>query len=1187
MSELEQFIEHLKAGPQVLLTGQHFFGVESQSNALFAAAGFDADANVYKDCLSEKAASTQKLLDEAGKAIDVAERYKLLRQFPWRCVYTSAIDPTPYLLKHDAQKRPVTNVFESRQPESASLTLYRLFGSTGRKASAELPPTNKSELQNRRTANAETITMLPQFVGPSGRLFVTGWHPSKKDWLRPRDIGNALNRLTKGQVLIFGLTLDDKETLDDDDDFAILIEEGKVVLFESALVDLLEQADSKGHFRIDEALLAPDTFTITIAPHTPKADKIKNLKGLGTTTPLRLSVQEHRRLSETIEILGDNVGHQPKPETEEETSLAFLQFLGRDPLMHLGDCDRFAFQRPVFKKVVAEKVFELLDSSAPQEHTIVLSGQTGAGKSIMLASLAIRLRRAGVPVILIANRLTPPNKRHIDDFLQAVDSHSSVATAILWDGLESPEEYQRMSRWAASLGKKALVVGTSYALQLSRSQKAKKSSTTILDIPIDASDEHKDLLDHFGTFLPDHRPIIEKYQSNTYQNFFELIYYLTSASRARLIAGIDAEFSAHVKSLDSHLEKRSNTNDVSSSIGSIGHALRDAYGDRFDELLSNGSAFEDDEDTKNTLGYRLIKAIMVVGSLGLHTPQSIALAMCHDGRNNDFQVYQNVFNEFPLIDAFEDHGNYFVRPRLRLEASLWSTRACPNAIDTLDVILDVAGKIKCAEARHQKKSDELEFVVKLLQTVGSEGPENYKIPQGYFKIAECVEGIQSRCGKVNPRLLLVKANSLREHVQQDQSEFRTGGRLDLSKIDVERLSGWETKLRSAEEALSEAEADLMQQLVKSSQSRGARTMLGVLSTEKAATIGGQLICLGASLRIRSQPDDFEKVSATLNRARNAWRRSLTIDEENARAIDTACWITRNLLEECPISIEEKYEMLAEWNELIVRYEELDLSPHQLDKFEVREAQFANALGDRNRLEEVLARSTERGNYAIHALIARGIAAEEGGAQKALQYLTENCKDHLLTERTLLLLYYRLWWRLNSDLGGFFIPEEIVLPFSSSKWQKLLGLAKSRLSFEGESENQLAIFHTAWSCLQLGYSKDAQEYLRLLDTLSVGNFRRGRALALLSNSDGKPQEFTGEARSGTFAHKGKVWIEDLRLEVPYMTAQFPDAAGGTLSGFHIALNYRGAFVQPSSVYRNKKARKKQEEAKNKKQEKRKG
>jgi len=141
---------------------------------------------------------------------------------------------------------------------------------------------------------------------------------------------------------------------------------------------------------------------------------------------------------------------------------------------------------------------------------------------------------------------------------------------------------------------------------------------------------------------------------------------------------------------------------------------------------------------------------------------------------------------------------------------------------------------------------------------------------------------------------------------------------------------------------------------------------------------------------------------------------------------------------------------------------------------------------------------------------------------------------------------------------------------------LLDLAKSRLSFEGESENQLAIFHAAWASIQLNYPKDAQEYLRLLDTISVGNFRRGRTLVLLSDSTGKPREFTGEARPGAYSHKGKVWVEDLRLEVPYITAQFPDAAGGALSGFHIALNYRGAFVQPASTFHNKQARRHKED-----------
>ncbi|MFO0906677.1 MAG: hypothetical protein U0939_26975, partial [Pirellulales bacterium] len=568
---------------------------------------------------------------------------------------------------------------------------------------------------------------------------------------------------------------------------------------------------------------------------------------------------------------------------------------------------------------------------------------------------------------------------------------------------------------------------------------------------------------------------------------------------------------------------------------------------------------------------RLVEAVMVVSSLGLRMPQSLALSLCHDGNANDFEVYQQAFSDFPLIDAYEERGNFVVRARLRLEAEIWTSRRFQSPLETLDVILDVASRIKCADVRRHK-SDELEFVVRLLQTVGSEGPQTYRIPKGYRKIAECINAIQERCGRLNPRLLLVKANSFREHVQQAQGEFRNAtGRLDTSKVDLGTLAEWESCLNSAEEALSEAEADVTQQIAQSSQARGARTMLAVLSTEKAATIGGQLVCLAAALRLRGNTSDFQRVASTVERARTSWRRSLSIDEENVRAVDTACWIIRNLLDECPVPLDLKYDLLAEWNELVVRYEELDLNPDQLDKYEVREHEFVSAIGDRNRLAELLRSSTERGNYAIHSLIARGMIDSQG-PQAAMNYLSTTCGGALMTERVLLLLFYRLWWQVNSGLDRYFAQDEVVVGFSREQWQDLLNLARARLAFEGESENQLAIFHAAWASLELGFSKDAQEFLNVLDTISVGNFRRGRALVLLSDPNGYPREFTGETRPGLYSHKGKVWIEDLRMEIPYLTAQFPESTtGGTLTGFHVAINYRGAFLQPASTYNNKQAR----------------
>ena len=149
-------------------------------------------------------------------------------------------------------------------------------------------------------------------------------------------------------------------------------------------------------------------------------------------------------------------------------------------------------------------------------------------------------------------------------------------------------------------------------------------------------------------------------------------------------------------------------------------------------------------------------------------------------------------------------------------------------------------------------------------------------------------------------------------------------------------------------------------------------MLSVLATERAAIIGGQLICLAAALKIRGTRDDFTRLASTLERARSAWRQALTMDEESVWITDTACWIIRNFLEECPVTEDLKYDLLAEWNELIVHYEELDLNPEQYDMFQNREYQFNSAIGDLQRLVEIVKSSVERGNYAVHALIARGM-----------------------------------------------------------------------------------------------------------------------------------------------------------------------------------------------------------------------
>ena len=439
MATLDQLITQLSDTPRVLLLGQRALTRNDADNPSMQIPGFDLSArNLLEECLGPRATDIQTKLDALGQAVPLDDKFELFRRFPWRCIFTSSIDPIAYRLFHDSAKRPVVSAFDSRTPDSNNLTMFRLFGATGRTKSSELPPTTPAELRNRRTVTADILRQIPRVVGPTGRLFVVGWHPNKGDWLRPRDLATYLYELTENQILLFDLDESDRNALEQDDDFSQLLADGKACLYEKPLYDLLVDAEAQGHVFVDHALEAPDAVALTIRKHTPN-----NLERPSPSdiTSIRISRQEFKRLTETFDIPGDFQSAPVPAGTQEEVSQLFLEFLARGPLDNLQHCEWFAFPRPIFASQLVPTVIERLDTPAPQEHTVVLTGQSGAGKSSLIGLLAVSLRRAGIPVIIIANKLVPPNRRHIEEFLQIVDDHSSVATAILWDGLETPDEY--------------------------------------------------------------------------------------------------------------------------------------------------------------------------------------------------------------------------------------------------------------------------------------------------------------------------------------------------------------------------------------------------------------------------------------------------------------------------------------------------------------------------------------------------------------------------------------------------------------------------------------------------------------------------------------------------------------------------------------------------------------------------
>ena len=674
-------------------------------------------------------------------------------------------------------------------------------------------------------------------------------------------------------------------------------------------------------------------------------------------------------------------------------------------------------------------------------------------------------------------------------------------------------------------------------------------------------DERSELIGHFKKFLPNQSGLLEKYNFRRFNNFFALVYLVTGASRLRLSKGVVDEYNAQIQAFDEFVQKQSEPK----SLSAMEAALMQALGDRYDSFVSEAGE-NPSEDNNLSDALILVRAVMVANSFELEMPQELALDICGAGRQNKFDVYREAFEKFPVIDSYERKpGEFFVRARLQLEAKIWCEKLLPSIDDRHDVALGVARILDPAEAS-KHKSSELEFVIKILQAMGPQGSQGIRQARSYKKIADCLEELADRCDKLNPRLLHLQANCLREHVrweqqlvaQDNQGEFYSTGTPD------EKLVEWQDYLERAIRVLDSAEANLVEQLERFS-GKGTRVLLATVNTEKAATYGVQLGCLTVALKKGGSSSSFKHLQPMLEKARGAWQRSVSINEESPYTIDVACWIISNALENLPLEDDTQYQLKAELAELLERYAELDLTTEQESRFNRRDSAFSLADENEERLVAAISRSVNAGDYSVHALIARK-RLDSQGVDAAIDYLQSNCGDVLHDERPVLLLFYRLWWRKNAGDFGYFGKDQLSLSLAPDKWSELKKLAESRLSLDGESDSRIALFHLAWAGLQLGDPIKAVDAFKHLETVSTGSFRRGRSLAIVSDDKG-PREFNGEVRPNIYPHVGRVWVEEVRMELPYKVFEFGDPLepGEPLGPFHIAMNYRGAFAQPVSRY----------------------
>lgn len=1151
----------LQARPRVLLLGQQYLDGGSADSPLAAAfRAFDANASSpYEWWLSETGDIERRAASFARveRTVVAPTALRECLQHPWTAVYTSAIDGGMRALLEIPARRLVQQLTAPGLPrlQAGVLPLSRLYGTVERATAEELPPGDRDALRRRRTVAAEILQYLGQAVSARGHLFIDGWSPiDGGDWLRPRDLAAGALSLDRDQVLLFGLDERRRAVLEADPDLAELLHLGIIRTFESRLPELLARLQEEGFRTSDDEWLTRDSSGIRYAlamrlPDAGQSTRPEHLKQI--TVP----VHEWRRLSTGLTIIEELENTRPLPLVAEEQKQLFRTLCSTGPEVRSWPwLHHVAFRRPVLERIV-DTCLSLCRLPTPQDNVVILYGQSGSGKSVLLHLLGLELRRLGLPVLFTTRTLLPVDQTQVDNVcsLLAREEATTLPVFFIYDGTQSDAEYLGLASYLSSRNRKCVIVGSAYPGHFG-GRRRHRGGPTVLPVEVSvhlSADESGALLKHVARFTGINASMLAKILGSDVSHFFAALYRLLPDVRRPLSSGLIDELIQGSTRIDARLEAERaaaqphhQTEMELKLRAALGLALESSVGP---------AALPNDEAA--TAARRLIDAVMVLSRLGIQVPQTVALRLI----GSNLPAYRSSMREDIIVEHEMADNGFALAARHPLEAEIWVRDRVAQQRSQFDVIRALVLCLRPGEAIEE--SAELEFAVKSLQAIGPEGREGLKMPTFYNSIAETVTELRQRM-EVHPRLLLLEAHAIREWILQQQRVFQ---QRKVAPQDALGQAGiWVERLDAADEGLRRA-IDMVKSPSGGYLSAAARRMLSTLTTERAAVLGFKL----GSLRrlvdrgVVARSDRTSDKDRWLAEARSAWREALQVDDENAKALDVACWILEERLGCGGVDEAGEAELLAEWADLLDRYLDMDLPPSQLDRQDGAERTFAARCGDVKRFAAVMDRAAARGSNAMRVLNARDIW-RKAGAAAASRYLEENCGQVLLSDRAVLLLYLRVWWESATGLDSLLGEERACLALDSTQWEFLERLAGARLALDGERDHAATHFLRAAALVSLARVDEAVKAFEYLSRLGLGGYRRSRSLILLTDGTGKPRELTAEFQGRRQGATCLAWCDELRTNVRFqpMDHGLMDMRPGTWLGpFHLGLSFRGMYAEP--------------------------
>lgn len=1038
---------------------------------------------------------------------------------PWGAVFTSSFDSglasclagegrEPEVI---LQSQPAPRVLRNtRRPP-----VYYLYGQAGRQVDSLKPPVSRQTLSHRRMSQASVMLgRVLETVTPLGLLVIDGFDPST-DWLRAEELLAAISGAPRDGVLWCG---PDPTLLEDDQVvFDELVHKGVVVRETRPLGVIVNE--------LVEAIGVPDLARWD----DPEVITLKNGRSIKTTPNLRLVTQASAVLVDDLWAVAPDLLSPSELELDFEAFHAnSTSFRKVADGVQRGFAIERAFERALLRRV---------DRALEQHHAasaIVLHGQSGVGKTIALARLAVHAKRQGNAVLFVNRRV--PQATDISDFLTAVDDQQGV-TLLLVDTMSPVSRYNDLLRALRSVGHRVVVVGSSYRLSDAKAASRFVEARAQLN-----SKEQSDLLELAQRYVPSVVDRVRKEKDNEY--VLAGFYRLLPHSRGRLSEGLGKE----VDRARHELRKKASKIPPQEP-GTLALAFMKA-GFPVDTLQFLPDASPD--EAGDSPEARAIDLVMVSSRLYKPVPLSIVLRAVGVGYGTTDTYNIDTLLElirdqdlFRWIYADEEQTDVLVSARLQIEARLICEARFGSATLEANAISNL---IEAALRSGPEGNDETAYVVDLVHAAGPDGPEGGRYKESYAQIARSLSILREKTTP-NARLMLqesvLRRHYVRTHKQIDQP----------TKVAL---------LNEAVNVVDDAFDRINQQ--GSSGLYAARQTVDNLWNERAATYGffatdavenGQNATAWSAYKAAHD-------AATLAKARR----------ESSFTLDVSLWMPTGILKvQSSLTEAQRLEIAADLRSSIDGVDESVLDDFQQQKFQSRRMLAGSAMGDEAISDDAFARLDQAGSTAGYFIRARRLAPEVvphtepsardiTGALSCVRYLREHYDKISQDERCLRLLL-DMEWAVRTQ-RWFMRGLRQPFPASTEFREMVQGIVGDMVLL---GEDKLATKYrylravTKW--LE-GNEKTSRElWIELASDTEFADPRRVSSRHLLTDDNGSPIMYRGIVEKQLGAGRFQVRVDGIGL-IDLLAEYFPTveiAFGRTVSNFHIAFNYRGPLADP--------------------------